>query len=284
MNSTIEAPLLNRVGLIGYPVEHSLSPKMHRAAFAALGLNGAYSALSVRPEALGDTVTSIRNQQWRGFNVTVPHKQAIRAFLDSESPDADLIGAVNTVVLQNGRLMGYNTDWIGFLEALKEADVDPVNCRAVLLGAGGAARAVLYALLQRGATVTIANRNLLNATTLAAEFRAHFDRDIPTVALYDEAALQSVLDEAILLVNSTSVGMSPDINADPLPPNLVIPPHLTVYDLVYNPRDTQLLKRARAAGAIGIDGQEMLVHQGAEAFRLWTGLDAPVDVMRRAIE
>jgi shikimate dehydrogenase len=272
------------VGIIGYPVEHSLSPKMHTAAFRALELKWNYSLLPVAPEGVGEAIQMIRQRGWRGINVTIPHKQAVMPLLDSVNIHADIIGAVNTIVNENGRLVGYNTDWIGFLEALKEANFDPTNCRAVLLGAGGAARAVLYALLERGATVTIANRDPRKAEVLAVEVATQFDRDIAVLALDDTAGLQAVMNDATLLVNSTSVGMSPHSNADPLPSGLVFPFHLTVYDLVYNPRETQLLKRARAAGATGIDGLGMLVHQGAEAFRLWTGLDAPIQVMRRAIE
>jgi len=279
-----EATIPMRVGIIGYPVEHSLSPKMHRAAFAILGLNWDYSLLPVAPDEVQEAIQMIRREGWRGINVTVPHKQAVIPVLDGVTIHADIIGAVNTIVNENNCLVGHNTDWIGFLEALQEAEFDPQNCRAVLLGAGGAARAVLYALLQSGATVSIANRDSRKAEALALEFSIHFDRDIPVLSLQDEAGLQTALNDATLLVNSTSVGMSPHPTADPLPASITIPPHLTVYDLVYNPRETQLLKRARAAGATGIDGLGMLVHQGAEAFRLWTGRDAPIAVMRQAIE
>lgn len=273
-----------RVGIIGYPVGHSLSPKMHTAAFRALGLNWEYSLLPVAPEEMQDAIEMIRREVWRGLNVTVPHKQAVILLLDFITPQAEIIGAVNSIVNQNGRLVGYNTDWIGFLEALREAGFDPANRRAVVLGAGGAARAVVYALLEQGETVTIANRNQRKAEALALEFATQFDREIAVLSLDDSAGLQSAINNAELLVNCTSVGMSPYPNGDPLPPEIVLPPHLTVYDLVYNPRETQLLKRTRAAGATGIDGLGMLVHQGAEAFRLWTGLDAPIEVMRQAIE
>lgn len=281
-----------RVGLIGYPVEHSLSPKMHRAAFAALGLNWDYSLVAVPPDELQAVVERIRREGWRGFNVTIPHKQAIRALLNSESAEATLIGAVNTVVIENGRLRGYNTDWIGFLGALQATGFVTQDCRAVVLGAGGAARAVLLALTEKHAAITIVNRTLATAQVLADTFNELLlhewgtlhDRPLHVVALDDSAALQTAIDEAELLVNCTSVGMSPHIHADPLPADILIPPHLTVYDLVYNPRDTQLLKRARAAGATGIDGLGMLVYQGAEAFRLWTDLNAPIDVMRQAID
>lgn len=277
---------LTHVGIIGYPVGHSLSPKMHTAAFEALGLKWDYSLVPVAPDEIEATLQRIQQAGWRGVNVTVPHKQTVIPYVDYLTKAAASIGAVNTLVYDEGQLgwIGYNTDWIGFLEALKEAGFDPTNCRAVLLGAGGAARAVLYALLDQGATVTIANRNHAKAEALALEFSTVFERAIAVCALNDTEGLQQALEQSTLLVNSTSVGMSPYITGDPLPPNLTIPPHLTVYDLVYNPRETQLLKRARAAGATAIDGLGMLIHQGAEAFRLWTGQDAPIEVMRQAIE
>lgn len=279
-----EATIPTRVGIIGYPVGHSLSPRMHRAAFAALELNWDYSLLPVAPDEIHEAIEMIRREGWRGINVTVPHKQVVIPLLDGVTSHAEIIGAVNTIVSQQGRLVGYNTDWIGFLEALKEAGFAPANRRTVLLGAGGAARAVLYTLLEQGGTVTIANRDQRKAEALALEFSTHFDRNISVLSLDDTTGLQDAIHHAELLVNCTSVGMSPYPNADPLPPEIVIPPHLTVYDLVYTPRKTHLLKRARAAGATGIDGLGMLIHQGAEAFRLWTGLDAPIKVMRQAID
>jgi shikimate dehydrogenase len=279
-----EETIPTRVGIIGYPVGHSLSPKMHTAAFRTLRLNWDYSLLPVPSEQVPETIQMIWREGWRGINVTVPHKQGVISLLDRVTSHAEIIGAVNTIVNENGQLVGYNTDWIGFLEALQEAGFDPTNRRAVLLGAGGAARAVLYALLEQGGTVTIANRDERKAEALALEFSAHFARDIPVLSLNDTEGLQTALNDATLLVNSTSLGMSPYPSGDPLPSEIVIPTHLTIYDLVYNPRETQLLKRARAAGATGIDGLGMLVHQGAEAFRLWTGLEAPIEVMRQAIE
>lgn len=284
MGVTFTVTASMQVGLIGYPVAHSRSPAMHRAAFAACGLAWTYELLPVPPDALAETLDKVRGATWRGVNVTVPHKQAVMPLLDAITPNAHLIGAVNTIVNEGGRLIGHNTDWRGFLAALREGGFEPQGCRVVLLGAGGAARAVLYALLESNATVTIANRNRDKAQQLAAEFGARFQRDIPVLSMGEEDALQNALAEATLLVNSTSVGMSPDIHATPLPPSVILPSHLTVYDLVYAPRETLLLKEAQEAGATAIDGLGMLVHQGAEAFRLWTGLEPPVGVMRAAVE
>ncbi|MCK4449746.1 MAG: shikimate dehydrogenase [Anaerolineae bacterium] len=270
------------VGLIGYPVEHSLSPAMHNSAFAALDLNWCYVPLPVPPERLGEAVAGLRALGFVGANVTVPHKEAVMSYLDHVAPEAQAIGAVNTLVMREGRSIGHNTDWQGFLTALGEGGFDPQDKRAVVLGAGGAARAVVYALAQTVAQVTVLNRTLARAQALVQDFSPLFPslplRSLPlTLQTLEERAA-----EAHLLVNATPIGTWPEVDKSIWPEDLAFPGHLTVFDLVYNPRQTKLLRQARAVGAKVIGGLGMLVHQGAAAFELWTGEKAPVETMYEA--
>ncbi len=275
------------VGLIGHPVEHSLSPAMHNSAFAALNLNWCYVPLPVHPERLGEAVAGLRALGFVGANVTVPHKEAVTSYLDRVTPEAQAIGAVNTiamssVVVREGRSVGYNTDWQGFLTALSEGGFDPQGKRAVVLGAGGAAKAVVYALAHAGAQVTILNRTAVRAQVLVQDFVSLFPSSSLLSLPLTPQTLKEQTAEVHLLVNTTPVGMWPEVDQSPWPENLPFPGHLTVFDLVYNPRQTRLLRQARAAGAKTIGGLGMLVHQGAAAFQLWTGEKAPVETMREA--
>ena len=269
------------VGLIGYPVEHSLSPAMHNSAFAALNMNWCYVPLPVLPERLGEAVAGLQALGFIGANVTVPHKEAVMSYLDEVAPEAQAIGAVNTIVVREG-LIGHNTDWQGFLTALSEGGFYPQGKRAVILGAGGAARAVVYALAQAGGQVTILNRTPSRAQALVQDFSSLF----PALSLLSFPLTLQTLEErtaeAHLLVNTTPVGMWPEVDQSPWPENLAFPGHLSVFDLVYNPRQTRLLRQARSAGAKVIGGLGMLVHQGAAAFELWTGEKAPVETMYEA--
>lgn len=278
----MERLIPTRVGLIGWPVGHSRSSAMHNQAFAHLGLNWHYLLLPVRPEDVIEAVRGLRALGFAGANVTVPHKLAVMEALDEVMPEAQAIGAVNTIVNRDGYLVGYNTDGIGFLRALREGGFSAENCDALLLGAGGASRAVLYALLSKGAKVTIVNRTRSRAERLAQEFGEFFGVKIPVMTFDYPIILQEALNQAELLVNATSIGMSPHTETSPLPTGIHFSPSLTVYDLVYNPLETRLLADARAAGATAIDGLGMLIHQGAVAFTLWTGEEAPVEVMRAA--
>ncbi len=271
------------VGLLGWPVGHSRSPAMHRAAFEAHGLDWEYLLLPVPPERVREAVWGLRALGFAGANVTVPHKQAVMEVLDEVTAEAQAIGAVNTILHRTGKLIGHNTDAQGFLRALREAQFEPRGCQAIVLGAGGAGRAVLYALLTEGATVTLVNRTVERAHSLAARFEATFQRPIAVLSFEQFAAQQSVLNEATILVNSTRLGMTPAAEESPLPDTLELPPHLTVCDLVYSPLETRLLASARAGGAPTIDGLGMLVQQGAAAFSLWTGHAAPLEVMRAAV-
>jgi shikimate dehydrogenase len=275
------------VGLIGYPIEHSLSPAMHNRAFAARNLNWRYLPLPVHPERLGEAVAGLRALGFVGANVTVPHKEAVMSYLDHVAPEAQAIRAVNTIVVrEGGELIGHNTDWNtdwrGFLTALSEGGFDPQGKRAVVLGAGGAARAVVYALAHAGAQVTVLNRTPARAQTLVQDFTPLF----PSLSLLSlpltSRTLEEQANEAHLLANATPVGTWPELDKSLWPEDLSFPGHLTVFDLVYNPRQTKLLRQAQAAGAKSIGGLGMLVYQGAAAFELWTGEKAPVKTMYEA--
>jgi len=268
-------------GIIGDPVEHSMSPAMQNAAFEAAGIDWVYVAFRVDRELLSAAVAGVRALGLRGLNVTVPHKVDIMSYLDSIDPVARRIGAVNTIVNGSGHLRGYNTDAAGFTHALATGGVNVAGRRVVVLGAGGGARAVVYSLADLGAVPVIVNRTPERAEALAADVTRDTGVDAAGSVL-TPSTLDELARSAVLIVNTTSVGMSPHVDASPCPP-AVLRRDLAVCDIVYNPLRTALMRDAGAAGARTISGVEMLVGQGARAFELWTGLGAPVDVMRRVV-
>ena len=273
------------VGLIGWPVEHSVSPPMHNAAFRALGLDWCYVPLPVAPERVPEAIAGARALGLRGINITVPHKQVALPCVDELTPEARVIGAMNTLIIDGERLIGHNTDAPGFARALGEAGFDPQGCRALVLGAGGAARAIVYALASAGAEITILNRTPVKAHALADEFVAvNAQARLRGVALTSEV-LGEVASSAQLVVNTTPLGMWPETDRCPWPARVC--PTLSsafCYDLVYNPRETRLMQLARSAGADASNGLGMLVHQGAESFVRWTGQQPPIDIMYAACE
>ena len=272
------------VGLIGWPVRHSVSPALHNAAFAALGLNWAYVPLPVAPERVGEALRGLRALGLRGANVTVPHKQAVMPFLDALSDAARTIGAVNTIVVEDdGRLVGDNTDARGFAADLAAHGVEAAGRTVAVVGAGGAARAVLYALLHGGAAqVTVLNRNLERAAALIAQFAADTHNSTLVACAFPDGIRAAAT--ADLVINCTSLGMSPNIEGLPWDAGVQFWPGQVVYDLVYNPAQTRLLQLATAQCAQAVGGLGMLVWQGALAFQLWTDEEAPVAVMRAAAE
>lgn len=264
--------------LIGDPVEHSLSPAMHNAAFKALGLDLVYLAFRVRGQELRRAVEGIRSLGIVGANVTIPHKVAVVRLVDSLSPAAEAIGAVNTILNDGGRLIGYNTDAEGAIAAL-EGRIDPRGKSAVVLGAGGAARAIAFCLARRCERVTILNRTGKRAVELARSLSG-LRASLSGMPL-TRRRLREALHDADILINATPVGMAPDVDGTLVPSDL-LRPDLVVFDIVYNPPRTRLLREAEAVGAVTVSGLEMLVRQGAMAFSIWTGREAPLDVMRRA--
>jgi shikimate dehydrogenase len=270
------------VGLIGDPVEHSVSPAMHNAAFARMGLDSVYLPFRVSKERLGEAVGGVRGFGFRGINVTIPHKVAVMPFLDEIEAMAEKIGAVNTIENNNGKLTGCNTDAGGFLLALKQAGFEPGGKKAVVLGAGGASRAISFALAGSGAGLTILNRReeLDWAEALAGSLTKAAGKQAAALELNDEN-LKKALEGADLLVNATSVGMHPDSDKTPLDKKL-LRRGLIVFDAVYNPLQTRLMREAAEAGAKTISGLDMLIGQGALAFELWTGMKPPVAEMKKA--
>lgn len=273
---------IKNFGILGYPVVHSLSPQIYTAAFRAKGLeNYNYILLPVQTGKLFFAVEGIKSLDFRGVNVTIPHKSNIIKFLDAVDADAMVIGAVNTVVNDGGMLTGYNTDVYGFLAALAEANFMPEDCHAVILGAGGAARAVLWGLCKRRAEyITIGARNPVKAQALANDFLSQGQ-----VAGYDwfSDEFKTLLKSADILINTTPLGMFP--NVDDMPPIdlKMLPEGALVYDIVYNPVETKLLRTARELGFSTLDGMSMLLLQGKESYRLFMGETPDMEVMEKTL-
>jgi len=267
-------------GVIGDPVEHTMSPVMHNAAFREIGIDYLYVPFRVKKEELGKAIEGMRALNIKGLSVTIPHKVAVLQFLDELDPLAEQIGAVNTIVNDDGVLTGYNTDATGFLQALLEGGIEPEGKNIVILGAGGASRAISFILADRGAHLVILNRllELDWAKELAGRISQTFSKEVEALELNRENLI-GALGKADILVNATSVGMSPNIDETPVDSDL-LKPSLIVFDIVYNPLKTRLLREAEAAGAGTINGVDMLVWQGALAFEKWTGQKAPVELMR----
>lgn len=270
--------------IFGHPVSHSLSPAMHNSAFSALGLDCAYVAFDISPEEIGKAVQAVRTLGISGVNITIPHKESIIPHLDEIAPDAELTGAVNTVKNDGGKLSGHNTDVGGFLRAVREdLGIEPGGSKVFLAGAGGAARAVMSAFCMNGAErIYVLNRTLDKAQRLASDFGERFTKtSIEAVPFGDVKAIEAALGKADILVNSTSSGMDGREGLD-LPLDKM-KKTAAVYDLVYKPRETELVKEARGLGLKAAGGLGMLLYQGALSFEIWTGRQAPVDVMRKAL-
>lgn len=270
-------------GVIGDPISHTRSPAMHNAAFAAVGLDWVYVPFHVTAENLEAAVAGFRATGVRGINATVPHKPALLELVDCASDEASFIGAINTLIFEpDGRVRGDNTDARGFLAAMQDHDVTiPSGEKVVVLGAGGAARAVVAALGGAGASeIVVVNRTESRARDLAARASRRMGVAARGCSL-TSAALREALSGAAMLVNTTSGGMH---GSTPLTvnPDLLRPP-LVVYDIVYSPPETDLLRAASANGCDVLNGLSMLVHQAAIAFECWTGVPAPVEVMRDAL-
>lgn len=268
-----------RCGVIGDPVEHSLSPIMHRAAFAALALDATYESWFTPADDLARRVSSLRGRDVIGANVTVPHKQAAMDLCDDTSETAARIGAVNTILSRDGRLHGENTDAYGFMRALRELPNASGVSSALILGAGGAARAVAVALRTEGIDlVRIANRTPARAGALAS---ALSDTGLTGIETVHWDAIPTVMRDVELLINATSIGWHDDdipIGAELLD---LFPSRASVFDLTY--RDTALIRAARDRSIAVVDGLGMLIYQGARSIELWTGRPAPIEVMREAV-
>ncbi|MEW6084956.1 MAG: shikimate dehydrogenase [Chloroflexota bacterium] len=277
-----------RLGLIGYPLSHSLSPQIHSAALNACGLEGDYSLFPILPadkQGLIDLLNRVRIGELHGLNVTIPHKQTVIDFLDELTPTARAIGAVNTIYVRDVNLIGGNTDAPGFLTDLKRflAESPSPNGRGagvreksvLVLGAGGSARAVVYALLNDGWNVTLAARKIDQAQQLASSF-PNFPIPITNLQTFEPSTFN-------LMVNTTPLGMTPNVDRSPLPENLSLPSNAFVYDLVYNPKETKLVRDAQAQGLKAATGLGMLIEQAALSFELWTGHNPSREIIRASV-
>jgi shikimate dehydrogenase len=266
--------------IVGYPVGHSMSPAMHNAAFEALGLDAEYRLAPVEPGRLGAFIEQLRKPDVMGASVTIPHKVEVMRHLDCVDQTAQAIGAVNTVVHRDGRLTGYNTDATGGVKALTEEYGGLEGRNITILGAGGASRAITYQVSRVDCRVTVLNRGVDRARRLVDDLRPTASAELSYGAL---SQLPAFIDATDVLINTTPVGMSPNASDSPVPEELL---HggLFVYDVIYNPMKTRLLRDAEEKGAGVLSGVRMLVYQGAEAFRMWTGVEPPVEVMQRVVE
>lgn len=268
--------------VIGDPIEHSLSPSMHNAAFAKKGLNFVYVAFRVKN--VEQALAGMRGLGLHGLSVTIPHKSAVLPYLDALDPTAESIGAVNTVVREpDGRLVGYNTDGVGARRALEAAGADLAGASVLLIGSGGAARAVAFALATQASigALTIAGVEEDQLSALVKDLREKTRSSVEGVRADRDSYRRSV-PRCRILINASPVGMHPKSDEIPLAPEL-LGPSLTVFDIVYNPLETRLLREAKARGCRTIPGVEMFLWQAAAQFELWTGEEAPLDVMREVV-
>ena len=288
------------LGLLGYPLEHSFSPIIHSSALDALELNGEYRLYPVRPLPEGESdleslIQRLRSNEIKGINVTIPHKQSVLPLLDEVSPDARAIGAVNTILFRGGKLVGENTDASGFLYDLdrnahshfgrlaQSGDKKSPMGTVLVLGAGGASRAVAYALSKAGWRVIIAARRIVQALSVEETLKKSISGSQFISISLDHQSVLDIQETDYLIVNATSVGMQPRIDENPWPDELSLPAGSYVYDLVYNPPMTALMKQAQQEGIPFSGGIGMLVEQAALAFELWTARKAPRDVMHNSV-
>lgn len=264
--------MTQKVGLIGFPVAHSISPAMHNAAFKELGMDWVYDAMAIPPDILKHGIREPMQHGYIGLNVTVPHKEAVMRFVTPD-PIARAVGAINTIDFRTNT--GTNTDVQGFIDDLK-ANVIPIKDQLVaVLGAGGAARAAVYGLVREGAKVVVVNRTMQKAQVMLADLTVSAGiRGVEPMTLDDMAELP-----ISLMVNCTSAGLSPNVNDSPWIDGVPFPKNITVYDMIYRPQKTKFMTQAEEACGRAVGGLGMLVRQGALSFKIWTGVDAPLETM-----
>ena len=267
--------------IIGHPVEHSMSPIMHNAAFEDLNLNNMYIALDIQPKQLKQAIKSLKTFNFKGANVTLPHKETIIKYLDIIEPLAQKIGAINTIKNNDGLLIGKNTDASGAKKSLIDSGCKLEDKKVIILGAGGAAKAIAYALADDVSEILIFNRNEKRALDLSNKLRMDKNVDVFGKAL-DENNLKNELSDANIFINTTPIGMYPKINVSPLPKE-ILHNNLFVFDIVYNPIETKLIKDAKEKGCIALGGLDMLVNQGALAFEWWTNQKPNKELMKNKI-
>lgn len=268
------------IGLIGSPVEHSLSPSIHNALYDIFDMNFVYMTFDVKANELQKAVEGMCALSFAGFNVTIPYKQEILKFLDDIDEEAKMIGAVNTVTLHNGNLKGYNTDGMGFIEGLKRMGFNPLNKDVAIIGAGGASRAICVYLLKEGVRcIYLINRTHQKSLELAKEFNSQYNSEI-IIPIEKQELKCANLD---LIVNTTPVGMWPQIYGNPLE-DFKFCAHTVVVDIIYNPKETRLLQEARRQGCTVQNGIDMLIGQALESIKLWTGIDISYNHCKKILE
>jgi shikimate dehydrogenase len=268
-------------GVIGYPIEHSLSPLMHNAAFEALRLDYMFLAFKVKPAQVEAAVNGMKALNIRGLNVTMPHKSTVINHLDRVDLSAQIVNSVNTILNKENLLFGFNTDGVGALKALRENGVEPKGRKVLLLGAGGAARAIAYTIAKEADELAVLNRTVKQAQEIAKLLEKSLNKKVVAGSL-SPSDIQRNIEDSDILVNATSVGMKPKPDESPVAAK-ALRSNLAVMDIVYNPVETKLAKDAKAVGAQVISGVEMLIYQGAASFEIFTGKSAPVEVMRKAV-
>jgi shikimate dehydrogenase len=267
-------------GVIGDPIRHTLSPTIHNAAFSYLGLDFVFLAFHLKVSELENAMRGMRGLGIHGLNVTMPHKSAVIGFLDEVDFTVRFLGSANTILNRDGKLSGFNTDGVGALKALLENGVDPSGKKVLLLGAGGAAKAIAFMFVPEVGELAILNRSAEKAKELAETLGHMFNQKVVGGALSPDFIKKNLRDSDVL-INATSVGMKPNLSQSLVSPEW-LRSELTVMDIVYNPVETKLAKDAKAAGAKVVNGVEMLIYQGAASLEIWTGKSAPIEVMRKA--
>lgn len=261
-------------GIFGCPIEHTLSPLMHNAAFKALGINYCYLPFLVLPENLGDAINAIKALNIIGVNITIPHKEKVMSYLDEINEEALFIGAVNTILNKDDKLIGYNTDGIGFMKSLEENGIDIKNKKVLIVGAGGAARAVGYYICKNAISLTLFGRTRQKADKLADDFKK-----ISKCEIFVENSIRNI-NLFDIIINATPLGLKED---DPLPINAnELDSNKIICDLIY--KETSLIKEAKKKGCKTLNGLGMLLWQGVLGFKIWTQKDPPIEVMRKALE
>jgi shikimate dehydrogenase len=277
---------MKRFGVIGHPVAHSLSPLMHTTAYALLGLECTYDSFDIDPESLPEALKDFGDRGFCGLNVTIPHKESVSKQMHELSDEARAVGAVNTILFEKGRTRGDTSDVYGVAASLEPYRTSIHKERVLVLGAGGTSRAIVYALLTRfsPSEVIVANRNHVRADELVSHFQPYAKGIILEASPADQATLNHLAADARLIINATSIGMSPAVDASPIGEWAHFHPEQIVFDLIYTPFETKLLTSARRGGARTISGLEMFLHQGARSFELWLGEKMPVEQIRPVIE
>lgn len=273
------------VGLIGHPIKHTYSPFIHNVAFELTGLDYIYLPFNVVPVNLKSAIKGLVALGYKGFNVTIPHKVKVKEFMSKVSEEASLVGAINTVLIEDGKLFGYNTDVAGALETLYAYRKEITGNECVVIGAGGSARAVIYTLIKhfRPSRIHLVNRTEQRAETLRQFFKTKMKFDSFTVNELIPPDIKELVKSSALVVNATSVGMHPDEDDAVLTQKDIFTKDQIVFDLVYNPTQTKLLKLAQSSGARTVDGIKMLVNQAAKSFEIWTGEKMPVEQVEKAL-